>query len=253
MNVRYLNYYANYSWNIKGLEIESASQSAICFSRIYSLLGRPELGGLLSGNVNIFVNKSLDFIVNKQNDNYCILDKNELNYYLRFLNKFNDNMVVKKVKAKSHISNDNFTIELLFKNVRPYEIRLMMALVRNMYEVSYSLQTKLAFLMKNLKEFKKLDFSERLCLSINSISVRGYGHSIYGANNVKLINNNDLIERYKIIVPFETEVNNFLQDDSKNYEIIRYDDISVTGIFKNEISDILKDNLIENYKKQQEE
>ena len=64
--------------------------------------------------------------------------------------------------------------------------------------------------MKNMEEFSELDFTERLCISINSI--RGYntGHSIFDGYGTDFYNNKSLRKRYLLAAKVENNVNGFM-------------------------------------------
>ncbi len=140
------------------------------------------------------------------------------------------------------------TVQMSFKDVYPYEMRLMLTFVRNMYESTYSLQLKTAFLMKNIKEFKNLDFHQRLSIAVNSIHARGYGHSNYEIS-MEFSTIEDILGRYKKIVCKARSVNNFYKRIEINFDMFKHymDNQSCLDLIDNKISDNIMEKLIYNY------
>lgn len=243
-----LDYYARYEWDIAGIGADN--RSSICFGTIFSKLENHEenYNSKLSGTITLFVNKDPEFAKSNRRDNYCILTRNEINYYLRFLNKFSENIKIKKVDYHKELSNDNFGIKMSFKDVYPYEMRLMLTFVRNMYESTYSLQLKTALLMKDVKEFRHLDFHQRLSVAVNSIQARGYGHSNY-EHSMEFSTLEDILNRYKKIVCKATSVNSFYKRINLDFERLNYYENNqlFLDLIDNRISTNIMEILIYNY------
>ena len=122
---------------------------------------------------------------------------------------------------------------------------------------------KSAFLMKDLKEFKYLDFSQRFSIAVNSISDYNTGHSVFSYDGALYYNDKSLKERYLAATESENNVNQFmLYDKFKNIKFDKYsyyetknqdeDEDDYETIFdtleEDYISNEFKDILIGNYK-----
>ena len=180
MDFSMLNYHTEYGFEISDRKMEMSSNE-VCFSRIYGYLNNQEAQEH-SGNIKIAINKDAKSYLRLNKDNNCFLTRNEINYYLRFLNRLTDTTKYLKIKLSMKNSNDSFGIKIKLNNASTYESRVAPALVRMMYEFPFCVQLKTAFAIKNIKEFKHLDFGERLCLSLNSINLNRDVHSIYDYN-----------------------------------------------------------------------
>lgn len=198
MEFSYLDYSTTYSYDLKnkkGLRFRSESMliSNACFARLFSDVN---YRNNLSGKLVIFINRDINYLVKEKLDNLCLLNNNELNEYLRFIKSLDSNVKISKSKTiKKHKSEDGFCITLRFDNSSSWTIKTMATLIRNIYESTYSIQLKTAFKMKNHKEFKGMDLNERLCVAMNAINVKGYGHAVY-CRYAKSYTKAQLVERY---------------------------------------------------------
>lgn len=244
-----LNYTTNYYYQLNDKPIEF--RNYVCFSQLYretrSLpsFNRGKLG------IKVYFDKELN---EQAYDNYCLLDDNELNQYIDWLKKTTGFKIKisNKIEISDKINNSNYKIiSVSFKKKSPYEIRLISALIRNLYECPYNIMVKTAFLMKSLPEFKRLGFTSRLCIVVNSISGYNSGHSTFGIQGTDLYNNKSIKERYVGASKTENNVNSFmLQKKALGFDRIgyEYNDEFFNSLEENYISDAFTKILVENYK-----
>jgi len=210
MNTNGLNYCTNYSYRFNSDEIENCNAS--CFNDLYR---RSKNLSKISGFIatKVFFDKKLN---ENCKNNYCLLNDSEVKKYLEwieFVTEFkveesNEFPVIDKISsAKFKI----FTTK--FEDKFSYEVRLIPALIRNMYEFPFNEIVKTAFLMETYAEFIDLDFTERLCVSINSTRRNDCGHSIFNGNSVFLYSNESIRFRYLDNKSKLVNVNGFLELD----------------------------------------
>jgi hypothetical protein len=256
-----LNYTTNYYYSINSNEL--TFKNYICFAELYGktnyLLNLPDNYGKLG--VKIYFSKELN---SQMYDNYCLLNDEELKEYLLWIKKttgFNLK-VSNKIQIDDHIEDLNYKIlSVKYTKKYPYEIKLIAALIRNLYEFPYNVMIKSALLMKNNEEFQHLDYTQRFCISVNSISGYNTGHSIFTGQGTDLYDNKSIRKRYLKAKKSERNVEYFMykrkdcefnriymdgHDRSNNDED---DEKSIFDCLENNyISDEIKDIFIKNYK-----
>lgn len=212
MVINALNYKTIYNWSINNNE-EIVRGDAVCFSSLYND-ARIKMPNTKTnfGKINIKVYFSRDMNQNAE-DNYCLLNDIELKEYFEWIKKitkFNIKLS-KKVKINDYCIDLNYKmISIKFTKRMPYEIKLICALVRNIYECPYNIMVKTAFLLKNNEEYASLDFTERLCIAINSIAGYNTGHSTFGCQGVDWYDDKLLRVRYCKAARTEVNVNGFM-------------------------------------------
>jgi hypothetical protein len=102
--------------------------------------------------------------------------------------------------------------------------------------------------MKNIKEFKKLDFHQRLSIAVNSIEASGYGHSNY-MGNIGFCNEKEIVDKYDKIVCKTKCVNEFYEAIDVNFsKFSLYENSeSFAKLIEDTICDSLIEKLIYNY------
>lgn len=219
MVINALNYNTVYKWSFNNLLEQSVND--VCFSSLYrnsrNLLNSKVNSGVL--HIKVFFSKELN---NNYVDNYCLLNEIELQEYLNWIKKITKFNI--KISKKDEFSDrpDELKYKILsikFTKRMPYEIKLICALVRNLYECPYNIMVKTAFLLKNHEEFANLDFTERLCIAINSIAGYNTGHSTFQYEGVDFYNDKFLRTRYCKAARTEMNVNGFmLKNNRLNYD-----------------------------------
>lgn len=249
-----LNYTTNYYHSLNDSPLEF--NNWVCFSSLYNKTSRMPSYPNVKGNIGIKVYFSKE--LNKlYYDNYCLLNEDELSEYIEWIKKITKFNI--KISDKIQITDkiDNYDHKILtvkFTKKYPYETRLICASIRSLYECPYNLMIKTAFLMKSHEEFSNLDFTERFCIAINSISGYNTTHSIFYYYGVDLYNDKSLRKGYCQKIGRELNVQNFMLKDSENenYSRIYYSKDSNNNIFNNiennKIIDNFKKVLITNYK-----
>ena len=110
--------------------------------------------------------------------------------------------------------------------------------------------------MKIMEEFSELDFTERLCISINSISGYNSGHSVFGGYGVGFYNNKSLRKRYLLAAKVENNVNGFMLKNIQgefdriycgDTESNDSDDSVFSPLEKDVMPNMLRNKLIKNY------
>ena len=259
-----MNYHTSYAWKINKGEY-SYRRNAACFSSLYS--DTRQISNKRKNNGCIFVKIYFDRESNIDRvDNYCLLNESELKKYFHWIKKitgFNLKLSNNNQITEPHEKYNYKIIKVQFLKRSAYEIKLICALIRNLYECPYNIMVKSAFLMKDLEEFKHLDFSQRFSVAINSISKYGTGHSVFSSDGTLYYNDKLLKKRYLTATELENNVNQFmLYDTSKDIKFNRYnyyqttkedeDDDNYETIFdtleEDYISNEFKDILIGNYK-----
>ena len=248
MEINNLNYLATYKWKLNNNE-ERTITSGACFSSLYGesrgLPGNPINSGTVSIKVYFSKEMNLDMI-----DNYCLLSESELTEYIEWIKKITkfNVRISKKDDIKNNYHYTNYKIiTLRFTKKMPYEIRLICALIRNLYECPFNIMVKTAFLMGNLDEFKDLDFTERLCISINSITGYREVHSAFEGSGTNFYDNKSLRKRYLKAAKTEMNVNGFmLKLDEVKLSRLRFNGHEINNNDDDEgnIFDSLEENII---------
>lgn len=242
MNTNYLNYYNYYKYKIN-LDDKFQNGEYICFSQVYPKLYKFNNNGV----IYLFVNQ--DKTLNEQSvDNYCILSSKEINQYIKWLNEMTGIDIKKVAAIKGHKGEKGFSVRITMNNNYAFEIRLLLALIRNMYEWTFNVQLKTAFLMEGLDEFKHLDLSERICIANNSIHDSNSNHSTHQYSNCVMINNEKFIEQYNNKKSVKFNVHDFYNYKGK-FKTEDWNEIRETSnkAESGVISDLLKETLINNY------
>jgi len=262
MVINCLNYTTNYYYAINSDEL--VFRNYVCFAEMYRktqyLSQTPSNFGQLG--VKVYFSKELN---NQMHDNYCLLNDEKLKEYLLWIKKttgFNLK-VSNKVQINDGIEDLNYKIlSVKFTKKYPYEIKLIAALIRNLYEFPYNVMIKSAFLMKNHEEFQHLDYTQRFCVAVDSISGYNTGHSTFSRYGTDLYDNKSIRKRYLKAKKLERNVEYFMYKTQK----CEFDRIYMNGHERNDeeedeeneksifdcleedyISDELKDLFIENY------
>jgi len=217
MVINALNYKTVYSWSINN-KAEEVRRSAACFSTLYGETFREMQNKKTNfGNINIKVYFSRDRNQDAE-DNYCLLNDIELKEYIEWIKKitkFNIRLS-NKIKIADSCNDLNYKmLSIKFTKRMPYEIKLICALVRNLYECPYNIMVKTAFLLKNHEEYANLDFTERLCIAINSIAGYNTGHSTFQYEGVDFYNDKSLRNRYCKAARTEMNVNGFMLKNNR--------------------------------------
>lgn len=239
-----LNYRTVYKWSFNGLPEQY--RSGICFSTLYSDVMSLNNKAVNNGRISVKVYFDKEFN-EEQNDNYCLLNDNELNKYFDWIKriaKFNLK-ISETIKLNNNLDEyNNKVITVKFTKKTPYELKLICALIRNLYECPYNIMVKAAFLMSDLDEFKDLDFTQRLCIAIDSISRYSTSHSTFGSDGVGFYNDKSLRKRYCKAARTEKNVNGFMLNE-KNIKFNRYSYYDVVDVNTDEnIFDTLEENYI---------
>lgn len=211
MEINNLNYLATYKWKLNNNE-ERTITSGACFSSLYGESKNMPNTPINSGTISIKVYFSKEMNEGMV-DNYCLLNESELAEYIEWIKKITKfNIRISKgddIKNNYHYTNYKI-ITLRFTKKMPYEIRLICALIRNLYECPYNIMVKTAFLLKNDAVFENMDFTERFCIGINSISGYNTGHSTFYSNGVDIYTDKSLRKRYLKAAKTEMNVNGFM-------------------------------------------
>lgn len=205
-----LNYHTSYSWSLN--DGDEKTTNWVCFSELYRDTRKLDPNSENSGRLSIKVYFDPEFN-NINKDNYCLLNERELKEYFDWIKKttkFNLR-ISKTIQLDDRMDGyESKVITTKFTKKTPYEIRLICALIRNLYESPYNIMIKSAFLMKNMEEFSELDFTERLCISINSICGYNSGHSTFEPGGAGFYNDKSLRKRYLLAAKIENNVNGFM-------------------------------------------
>lgn len=244
MKIKYLSHYTYYKYSLNENGCILSGNTA-CFAPLYSH-GK----NLNNGEVKIFVNR--DPLVNEKNlDNYCLLTMDEVVEYLTWLQKMTGIELSistdKDLTMTNTLSSTNyFFVNVSLENNTNFELKFILALIRDMYEFSFNLQTKAVFLMNDVDELCLLDLSERICLTKNSIPMINGNHSTY-LSSIKSMNNKQFIERYEQKKRIMDKIHNFYINDGSLHTILKLDSIADT-IESGKLDDQTTALLIEQYK-----
>ena len=252
-----LNYTTNYYYSLNKRPLVFINH--VCFSSLYgetrTLTRLPVNSGKIG--VKVYFSKKVN---EEMHDNYCLLNDRELSEYIEWIRKtVGFNLKINdKIKIDDMIGDLNYKIiTVSFTKKYPYEIRLIAALIRNLYECPYNIMVKAAFLMSDLDEFKHLDFTERFSIAVNSLNDYNSNHSTFEYNGSDFYSNKSLRRRYLDTYKLENNVAGFMLKRG-NIRFNRYNCKVVTDpnteatIFdtleEDYISNEFKKILIENYK-----
>lgn len=219
MVINALNYNTVYKYSFNNLL--DLFVNDVCFSSLYRASRNLSNSKVNSGilHIKVFFSKELN---DNYVDNYCLLNEIELQEYLNWIKKITKFNI--KISKKDEFTDrtDELKYKILsikFTKRMPYEIKLICALVRNLYECPYNIMVKTAFLLKNHEEYANLDFTERLCITINSIAGYNTGHSTFSDDGVDWYNDKSLRNRYCKAARTEMNVNGFmLKNNRLNYD-----------------------------------
>ena len=259
MQTNNLNYLATYEWSLNNRTKQDRADAS-CFSTLYyeskNLVNNPINSGTVSIKVYLSKEMNLDMV-----DNYCLLNESELAEYIEWIKKITKFNI--RISQKDNIKNNHHDtkykiITLRFTKKTPYEIRLICALIRNLYECPYNIMVKTAFLLKNDAVFKNMDFTERFCIGINSISGYNTGHSTFYSSGVDIYTDKSLRKRYLKAAKTEMNVNGFMLKLNKvkldrfrfdNYEENDNDEENIFDSLERDIiSEEFMDVITKNYK-----
>ena len=205
-----LNYHTSYSWRLN--DGDEKATNWVCFSELYRDTRQLDYDSKNNGRLSVKVYFDPEFN-NINKDNYCLLNDIELKEYfdwIRKITKFNLR-ISKTIRLNDKMEGyESKVITTKFTKKTPYEIRLISALIRNLYESPYNVMIKSAFLMKDMDEFKELDLTERMCISMSSISGYNTGHSTFDSGGTGFYNNKSLRKRYLTASKIENNVNGFM-------------------------------------------
>ena len=259
MEINSLNYLATYKWKLNN-RIERTIIDGVCFSSLYGESREMPDTPINSGTISIKVYFSKEMNEGMV-DNYCLLNESELAEYIEWIKKitkFNIRISKKDDIKNNHHDTKYKIITLRFTKKTPYEIRLICALIRNLYECPYNIMVKTAFLLKNDAVFKNMDFTERFCIGINSISGYRTVHSIFYDDGVDMYNDKSLRKRYLKTAKTEMNVNGFMLKLNKvklsrlrfdNYEENDNDEENIFDSLERDIiSEKFMDVITKNYK-----
>ena len=261
MEINNLNYLATYKWKLNNNE-ERTITSGVCFSSLYGESRRMPDTPINSGTISIKVYFSKEMNEGMV-DNYCLLNESELAEYIKWIKKITKFNI--RISQKDDIKNNYHDtkykiITLRFTKKMQYEIRLICALIRNLYECPYNIMVKTAFLLKNDAVFKNMDFTERFCIGINSISGYNTGHSTFYVSGVDIYTDKSLRKRYLKAAKTEMNVNGFmLKSDGVKLNRFHFNSHEINDIDDDEenifdsleediISEEFMDVITENYK-----
>ena len=211
MEINSLNYLATYKWKLNNNE-EEVRYDSVCFASLYNqsrnLSNIPVNSGVIS--IKVYFSREMN---RNMVDNYCLLNDVELMEYIEWIKKITkfNIRISKGADIKNNYNDTNYKIiTVKFTKKMPYEIRLICALIRNLYECPYNIMVKTAFLLKNDAVFENMDFTERFCIGINSISGYRTVHSTFYDDGVDMYTNKSLRKRYLKAAKTEMNVNGFM-------------------------------------------
>lgn len=244
-----LKYYTSYRFRFNRNSWTFRNYSS-CFSSLFYGINDNNN----NGELRVFI--CTDDSLNKKNqNNICLLSKSSVKKYINWISEISGLKLKiykpNKIDINNEMDTNGFYIGVKFKDNTKYEVKLIATLIRQLYEVPFNLQLKTAFLMNRLKEFKHLDFSERLCIAINSfISDDNRSvHSSYYGNHVILINNKDIKGRYNYAKKNLTNVETFYKTKDINTKTIQiYNENELCcNLEKGKINKKLRETLNYNY------
>jgi len=190
MQFKYLNYTTIYSAKSDTINIKRGVYS--CFADL-----RRKVDHVENLKVEIIVLKSEE-LVNKQYDNYCFLDKKDINNFInsvKFINPFTFKVVSGTYKIQN---NDHpcYKITLFFKEIDKLPLLFILTWVRYLYEFPFNVE--MLDLIRLRKEGLFRGFSNvNLMGIIQSYMSPYYGlHSIYNGMIVPFKNVRELKNRF---------------------------------------------------------
>ena len=256
MKVKGLNYLVYYSYELtrkKGNAIdkklvrdeEYLNSAYVCFSELYN--NAPN-GYNFNGHIKIKI-----CITDKENtkrlDNYCLITKEQVKEYLGLLTHMT--MGYWTFLCEDYDEDYILITCTTNKDVNFYQIRLIPAMVRVLFENNYNYVIKLAFLMGKEIDFMDLDLAQRFTLALNCFKNDNPGHSIhydrYNEGSTDIFDNDSLQSRFDHAISDFMNVNQFISCQ-KNGKLL--DQISpesaeevIESLEKNEINEKLKKTL----------
>ena len=243
MKTNYLSYYTYYKYKVNNVLSNSPDYTS-CFSDIYR-----SLKDINNGEIKIFINKDPKLNSNGI-DNYCLLTMDEVSEYINWLNIVTGiNLFISTdaddVLTRSRNSDSYFFVNILLNNNTKFEVKFILALIRDMYEYSFNIQIKTAFLMKSVEELSLLDLSERICLSKNCIPMLNNNHSTY-IDPIKLTTTSKFIYRYNEIKDSTGYIQNFYHKNGETSTNLRLENIS-DNVESGKLTEDIISNLIKKY------
>ena len=210
MKIKYLQYYTYYKYKLNLDADFNYSHNRGCFSSIYNLVEDYSQ----TGRIKIFINRDPG-LNEKALNNYCILTDNEIKEYIKWIvkvtkikisiSKFQDIMLPDICGSTNYIF-----VNILLKNNTAFEVKFVLALIRDMYEYPFNAQIKLALLMKDIPELSILDLSQKICIAKNSMACTNWNHSTYKFQ-IQIISNKKFVERYLYCKNWCTTIQQFYE------------------------------------------
>lgn len=249
MRISGFSYLTMYDFKLDHYSEYFKSISSSCFSALFGRSNALHNNGFF----RTFIYK--DDSMNKEyKDNYCLLSDYYIRKYIKWLSEISGVELKIMNPRKSDVDNgfkgNGFFVKAIFKDNTGYEVKLIATMIRMLYEVPFNIQLKTATLMGRLKEFKHLDFSERLCITFNSI--RNYSfrevHSPYFDAQVSLINNDNIKKKYSQSLN-KNRVSDFYKSHNLDVETLIIDENQkiINDLEKNIINEEYKKILLDNY------
>lgn len=244
MRVKYLGYWNKYQYKINGNESDVMTGTS-CFSNLFGCVSSKN-----DGWVKIWV-CSDNSLNNVGNNNYCLINEKELKFYfswVKYVTGINFSYKKSEKLSMGPKLKEGYLVTANFKNKSNYLVKLFVTLIRNCYESPFNIQLKTAILLKDIKGFKHLSFTERLMLAINSITDEDARdvHAIYRPYCfIKIYNKKNIKKR---ILSKSGSISSTLEEinhDGFKYKLIIEDN---EGVFKDIDKNMLHEKLIETLK-----
>lgn len=258
MRVKGLNYQVYYSYELtrkKGNAIdkklvrgeEYLNSAYVCFSELYN--NAPN-GYNFNGHIKIKI-----CMTDKENakrlDNYCLITKEQVKEYLGLLTHIS--MGYWTFLCEDYDDDYILITCTTNKDVDFYQVRLIPAMVRVLFENNYNYVIKLAFLMGKEIDFMDLDLAQRFTLALNCFLNDNPGHSIhydrYDGGSTDIFDNDSLQSRFDHAISEFMNVNQFIssQKDMRFPDQISPESAEevIESLEKNEINEKLKKTLFE--------
>ena len=259
MRVKGLNYQVYYSYDLTRKDEKNNIESKItrdeqflnspyvCFSGLYNEASR---GHDFNGHIKIKV-----CLTNKDNakrlDNYCLITKDQVKEYLGLLTHMT--MGYWTFLCEDYDEDYILITCTTNKDVNFYQIRLIPAMVRVLFENNYNYVIKLAFLMGKEIDFMDLDLAQRFTLALNCFTNDNPGHSVhysgYSEGSTDIFDNDSLQSRFDHAVSDFMNVSQFISCQ-RNGELPEQispesEDDVMQDLEKNKINKKLKKTLFE--------
>lgn len=258
MKVKGLGYQVYYSYKLtrkKGGVVnkelirgeEYLNSAYVCFSELYN----EALNGYDSnGHIKIKI-----CITDKENaarfDNYCLITKEQVKEYLGLLTHIS--MGYWTFLCEDYDDDYILITCTTNKDVNFYQVRLIPAMIRVLFEKNYNYVIKLAFLMSKEVDFMDLDLAQRFTLALNCFINDNGGHSIhsnyYEFVSTDIFDNDSLQSRFDYAISELMNVNQFISSQKDKKLPIQISPGSaeevIESLEKNEINEKLKKTLFE--------